>query len=108
TGRVKALAISGKNRMPAMPEIPTNTEAGYDNVDVMSVWGVHAPAGTPLEIREKLQQTIAEIMKEPALQERLVGLGYIALANTPQEHQKQTDDMVNLWLNIAKQVDLHQ
>lgn len=106
SGKVKAISLSGAERDPSMPDVPTNTEAGVADADVMSVWGIHAPAGTPLEIREKIRNAIAEVMKQPALQERLSGLGYHVLANTPQAHQKLTEGLVNQWLTLAKEVDL--
>ena len=106
TGRVKALAVTGDKRDPVLPDVPTLKESGLTESDVMSVWGVHAPAGTPLAHREKLRNAIVETLKEPAIAKRLTDMGYALMGNTPTEHQQQTEEMVNQWIALSKTVDL--
>jgi tripartite-type tricarboxylate transporter receptor subunit TctC len=105
-GEVRALALTGARREPSMPTVPTFTEAGVAGVDVTSVWGIHAPAGTPLPIRRKLRDAIAASMQEPELNARLRSMAYSPTLNTPEEHQAQTNHIVQLWLDISKQVNL--
>lgn len=106
TGHVKALAVTGDERDPALPDVPTMKESGLTQSDVMSVWGIHAPAGTPLAHRRKLRDAIVGALTEPAIAKRLTDMGYAMLGNTPEEHQKQTEDMVTQWLELSKRVDL--
>lgn len=106
SGKVIPLAVTGNKRDAAMPNVPTLQEQGVEGADVMSVWGVHAPAGTPIEVRRKLRDAIVKVMNKPEITKRLNGLGYSIIGNTPEEHQKQTEDTVNLWLDIAKKVNL--
>ncbi|MEI2417990.1 tripartite tricarboxylate transporter substrate binding protein [Orrella sp. JC864] len=106
SGRVKALAVTGEQRDPALPDVPTLRESGLKESDVMSVWGIHAPAGTPLAHRQKLRDAIVDALKEPQIAKRLTDMGYTMLGNTPQEHQQQTEEMVRLWLDLSKQVKL--
>jgi tripartite-type tricarboxylate transporter receptor subunit TctC len=105
-GEVRAMALTGAQREPSMPTVPTFTEAGVAGVDVTSVWGIHAPAGTPLPIRRKLRDAIAASMQEPELNARLRSMAYSPTLNTPEEHQMQTNHIVQLWLDISKQVNL--
>lgn len=106
SGKVIPLAVTGDERDPAMPDVPTLQEQGVEGADLMSVWGVHAPAGTPIEVRRKLRDGIVKVMNQPDIKKRLNELGYAILGNTPEEHQKQTEDTVNQWLEVAKKVDL--
>jgi tripartite-type tricarboxylate transporter receptor subunit TctC len=105
-GTVKALATTGTKRHPSIPDVPTFTEAGLSDVDVPSVWGLHAPANTPLELRRKVRDAIVATMKEPAVQAKMQEMGYEAIGNTPEEHQAQTVKIVNTWLDVGKRVDL--
>jgi len=107
-GRVKAIAVTGDQRDPAMPDVPTLQEQGLSGADVMSLWGVHAPAGTPLEVRSKLRDALVEVMQVPAMKQKLQGLGYAVVGNTPQEHQAQTEKVVQFWIDLSKKVDLHR
>jgi tripartite-type tricarboxylate transporter receptor subunit TctC len=106
-GQVKALYVTGDRRDPNEPNVPTLQEEGITGADVMSVWGVHAPAGTPLDVRRKLRDAIVAVENEPAMTSKMNGLGYTVVGNTPEEHQKQTDDLVQFWLDLSKKVDLH-
>lgn len=105
-GRARAIAVTGKDRDPSMPNVPTLEESGLAGVDITSVWGLHAPAGTPMEIRRKLRDAIAATMQEPAVNQRLRGMGYAPVASTPEEHARETAEFVALWQDIAKRVNL--
>jgi tripartite-type tricarboxylate transporter receptor subunit TctC len=89
-----------------MPNVPTLDESGLTGVDITSVWGLHAPAGTPMEIRRKLRDAIAATMQEPAVNQRLRGMGYAPVASTPEDHARETAEFVALWQDIAKRVNL--
>jgi tripartite-type tricarboxylate transporter receptor subunit TctC len=105
-GRARAIAVTGPERDPAMPNVPTLDESGLTGVDITSVWGLHAPAGTPMEIRRKLRDAIAATMQEPAVNQRLRGMGYAPVASTPEDHARETAEFVALWQDVAKRVNL--
>lgn len=104
-GTVTAIA---KTTEGAGPGIPTFAEAGLPGVDVASLWGVHAPAGTPIEIRRKLRDAFAGAMAEPATNARLTEMGYQPIGNTPEEHQRSTAEIIARWVEIGRRVDLSQ
>jgi tripartite-type tricarboxylate transporter receptor subunit TctC len=105
-GRARAIAVTGKDRDPAMPTVPTLEESGLAGVDITSVWGLHAPANTPIEIRRRLRDAIAATMQQPAVNERLRGMGYAPVASTPEELGRETVETVALWQDIARRVNL--
>lgn len=107
-GNVRALAATAKMDAPALPPIPTMEEAGIAGVDLTSVWGIHAPAGTPIEVRRTLRDAVAAVMRDPALSPRLTEMGYDPICNTPEEHERQAAEMVNLWIGIGRRVDLNK
>jgi len=74
--RIRALAVTGKDRSPALPGIPTLTEAGVTHVDVdLQFWfGVFGPKGMPADVKTKLESAIQKALKSPTVVERLAAL----------------------------------
>jgi tripartite-type tricarboxylate transporter receptor subunit TctC len=97
-GRLKALAVIGPNRLPALPEIKTLAELGVHGVEAASGWhGLFAPAGTPPEIVNKLNAALQSILVSPAMKERVIALGAEPASSTPDELAKRlADDLVRL------------
>lgn len=87
-GRARALAVSGAQRSPVMPEVPTMAELGFPAATFM-VWQVIlAPAATPAPLMARIQQEVAAVLAEPAARTRLGELGAERLVgNTPAEAQ---------------------
>lgn len=100
TGRLKAMAVTGKQRNPAMPNVPTFEESGVPGVDADSYWGLYAPAGTPPAVLATLQKHFAAALRSPAHAERLASLGFLPIANTPEEHTKQMTGMIARWTEV--------
>ena len=84
-GKLKALAISGTNRTPALPDVPTFAEAGLPGFDAGTWAGILAPAATPKEIVNKLSSEIAAIMKLPDIREQLTAQGLEPFVTTPEQ-----------------------
>jgi tripartite-type tricarboxylate transporter receptor subunit TctC len=97
-GRLKALAVIGPDRLPALPEIKTLAELGVHGVEVASGWhGLFAPAGTPAEIVDKLNGALQPILTSAAMKERVIALGAEPASSTPDELAKRlADDLVRL------------
>jgi tripartite-type tricarboxylate transporter receptor subunit TctC len=107
-GKVRAIAITGDRRDPAMPEVPTLQEGGLKGADVMSVWGLHAPPGTPIETRRALRNAVADVMRDPETARKLAERGYQTLASSPEEHQAETNALVSQWIEVGKKVNLKE
>jgi tripartite-type tricarboxylate transporter receptor subunit TctC len=97
-GRLKALAVIGPNRLPALPEIKTLAELGVPGVEAASGWhALFAPAGTPPEIVNKLNAALQPILASAAMKDRIIGLGAEPASSTPNELGKRlADDLVRL------------
>ncbi len=74
SGRLVALAVSGKSRLPALPNVPTLAEAGV-NTSVSSFGGLSVPAGTPAPIVAKINDALQKAMANPKAKERMEGIG---------------------------------
>lgn len=84
-GRLKGLAISGETRLPALPKVPTFSEAGLPTFGVKSWSGILAPAGTPRAIIDKFSTEIASILAIPEVREKLVSQGSDRFISTPDQ-----------------------
>jgi tripartite-type tricarboxylate transporter receptor subunit TctC len=85
-GRLKALAVIGPNRLPALPEIKTLAEHGIKGVDAASGWhALFAPAGTPPAVIAKLNATLLPVLASPAMRERIVALGAEPASSTSEQ-----------------------
>jgi len=84
-GTLRALAVSSGTRSPALPDVPTAREAGLADFQVDPWYGLMAPAATPAPVVARLNQLTVAALAEPAVQERLAGLGAQVIANSPAE-----------------------
>jgi tripartite-type tricarboxylate transporter receptor subunit TctC len=105
SGRLKALAVTSATRSAAMPELPTVAEAGgatLKGYEASSWFGLLAPAGTPMDIVNRVQQETAKALASPALKERLAAQGAIPSGNTPAEFAKFIADETAKWAKVVK------
>ena len=82
---IKALAVTGKDRFPAVPDVPAAIESGVlPGYDITTWYGVFAPRGVPGEIIAKLNTTINESLKEDAVQRRLTTAGVVVRGSSAE------------------------
>jgi len=84
-GKLKVLAITGKARHPALPDVPTFTEAGLTDYEPLAWQGLFAPAGTPKAVVDKLGAAMAQVGKSPDLVEKWRSYGGELLGTSPAE-----------------------
>lgn len=88
SGQLRGLAITSNERVSEMPDVPTFEEAGVKDMD-LSIWiGVLAPANTPADRVRKLSDTIADVLHDPEMIERVKSRGFRIVASTPEEFGK--------------------
>ena len=84
-GKVQAIAITSARRSSVAPNIPTMAESGVPGVEVVSWFGILAPAGTPAPIVNFLNAEIVKAMNAPDVRQQMAALGADVVTNTPQE-----------------------
>jgi len=89
SGELKALAVTGKDRFPVVPNVPTAIESGVvAGYDVTTWYGVFAPRGTPPLVIAKLNKTLNESLADPAVRQRLDSAGVVVQGSTPEAFGK--------------------
>lgn len=102
-GNLKALAVTSAVRSTALPDVPTVAEAGkLPGFEASSWFGLLAPAGTPADIVNRLQQETAKALNAPAVKERLLAQGAIPSGNTPAEFKALIDAEIRKWEAVVK------
>lgn len=104
-GKLKALAVTSSQRSPALPDVPTVEEVGgpaLKGYEASSWFGLLAPAGTPQDIVNRVQQAVAKSLGTPDIKEKLVAQGAIPSGNTPAEFAKLIDSEHKKWAEVVK------
>ena len=102
-GKLKAFAVTSATRAAALPDVPTVEEAGrLKGFEASSWFGLLAPAGTPADIVQRLQQETARALTTPAMKERLLANGAVASGNTPAEFAALIDAELKKWQPVVK------
>jgi len=84
-GKLSALAVNSYQRSAALPEVPTTQEAGFNNAEYPSWFGIFLPAKTPREIVDKLHRETVKALQEPKVRDKLAALGFDPMVMTPNE-----------------------
>ncbi|MGB8576250.1 MAG: tripartite tricarboxylate transporter substrate binding protein [Pseudolabrys sp.] len=85
SGQLKALAVTGKDRFPAVPNVPTVVESGVlPAYDVTTWYGLFVPRGTPTPVIVKLNKTLNESLADESVRQRMVAAGVVVKTSTPQ------------------------
>jgi tripartite-type tricarboxylate transporter receptor subunit TctC len=100
SGKVRALAVSGKERVGQLPEVPTFAESGYPDYDMVYRFGFLAPAGTSPQIVSRLQQEIAKAAAKPKVREFLASQGARPVGSTPADYGRIIARELPMWKNI--------
>ena len=87
-GKVKAIAVTGKERSSELPDVPSMAEAGFPEVDVHLWSGIFAPSKTPPAVVAKLQKVFAEAIADPGVSQKLKAMAVDPGGATPDEFSK--------------------
>lgn len=101
-GKVRALAVTSKERSQYFPDVPTTKEAGYPGVEMTNCYGLLVPAKTPREIVMKLHDAVVKAVATPAVRERLTGVGADPTTMTPDEFARFIRTDIEKWGKLAK------
>lgn len=105
-GKVKAIAITSARRSSVAPNIPTMAEAGMPGVEVVSWFGILAPAGTPAPIVNFLNTEIVKAMNTPDVRQQMAALGADVVTNTPQEFAAYISAERAKWAMVVREAGI--
>ena len=101
-GRLRALAVTGKQRSVQLPDVPTVAESGLPGFENTGWFGFFAPAGTPQDIVSKIQRDTAKVLAESDTKARLYVQGMAPVGNTAVEFSRAMDAESMLWATVVK------
>ena len=105
-GTVRALAVTGAGRSPALPDVPTLAEAGAPGQESEIILGVLVPAGTPQDVIDRLHREIVRIVALPDVRERLSALGFEPIASTPGEFADRIRWEIDKWAKVIRAANI--
>jgi tripartite-type tricarboxylate transporter receptor subunit TctC len=103
SGRLKALAVTSTTRLPALPRLPTVAESGLPGYESSQWYGLTAPVGTPAEILDLLNRTIARFMQAPDMRQRMTDSGSVAVGSTRDEFGRHLRSEFDKWAKVIRQ-----
>lgn len=106
SGKVRALAVTTKERSPAVPDLPTIAEAGVPGYDKGGWTGMFVPAKVPEPIVNHVYHTVAKVLKDPEAVKRLADDGLVAVASTPAEFTAFVHSEIAEWSRLVKEMKL--
>ena len=102
SGKLRGLAISGKARSPLFPSLPTVSEAGVKGFEITQWYGFFAPAKTPKEIVDRLNQEIVAVMKDPDTKAKFAAQGADIVTSSPEAFGKLVQSEIAKWSQLIK------
>lgn len=99
--RLRALAVTARQRVPQMPELPTAHEAGVPGFENIGWFGLFAPAGTPPAVIQKIHRDTAQVMAETEVKARLFVQGMTPVVNSTADFKRQIDDELGRWAKVV-------
>jgi tripartite-type tricarboxylate transporter receptor subunit TctC len=101
-GRIRALALTSKDRLETLPDVPTFDELGIKDQDSETMTGVFVPAGTPAPIVQLLQKEISAIVRLPDVRERLLDVATVPDGDSPAEFAAYVKAEIAKWKHVIE------
>jgi tripartite-type tricarboxylate transporter receptor subunit TctC len=105
-GKLKALAVTGDERLAELPDVPSMTEAGYPSVDVHLWNGMFAPAGTPAPIVARLEKALAQAIHDPGVSAKLKDMAINPSNDTPDQFKQLIESDIVKFRNVVQAAHL--
>ena len=104
SGKLKAFALTSRQRAASLPEVPTTAELGYPNVNSDNWYGLVAAAGTPAEVQRRIHAAAVAALKSPAVEEQFAKVGGIASPGTSEEYRSFIAAEQAKWSKIVQAI----
>ncbi len=105
-GKIKPLALSGAERNPMHPDVPTITESGVAQLDLESWFGYFVPSKTPADVQERLRSELAKVIAQPELQETFRKPGGKPLALNTEQTRALVKRDVDRWTKLVREIGI--
>ena len=105
-GRLKALAVTSRERVAFMPDVPTMAESGFPGFEMLSWYGLWGPPALPREIVDRLALEVSKAVKSPEMQEKLAAQGFLPKGSTAPEFAAYVKDEVAKYAKIVKDANI--
>ena len=105
SGKLRALAITGKTRWALMPDVPTVDEAGVKGFVYTPWYGLWYPAGTPMEYVTRMRQEVVKALEDPEVKRAFAEQGYVTVGSTPAEFAKVIADEIDANKRLATKIN---
>ena len=106
SGKLRALAVTGDQRLPSLPDVPTTAEAGYPGLKLDSWFGVYLPAGTPAPIVGKLAAALKQVVESADFRQKAEEQGGTAVYMDPKTFTAFTADELARWGKIIRDANI--
>jgi tripartite-type tricarboxylate transporter receptor subunit TctC len=101
-GKIRALAVAAKERVPSVPDVPTMSELGLANVNAENWYGMIGPAGIPKEIVDKLNSVATAALKDPGVIDKLAPQGARLVGDKPDQFGAFIKSEIDKWAVVVK------
>jgi len=105
---LRLLAVSSRQRVPALPRVPTLIESGFPGLEIVNWTGLMAPANTPREIVDRIAKEVARAVKDPKIAALLTANGVDPLGNTPDEFAAMIAAEIPVWADAVKSAGIRE
>ena len=105
-GQLRALGVTSAKRSPALPDVPTLAEAGLPGFEAATWFALVAPAGTPRDVRERLNAELKRALALPDVRQRYADLGMTAEDSTPESVDAYIKSEIAKWTKVIKDADI--
>ena len=105
-GKIRPIMVTTKQRVESLPDVPTAAQAGMPGFEVVSMFGVAAPAKTPRPVIDRLNAELATILAMPDVKAKLLEQGVYAAHTKPEEAATRIRDEVAKWAKVIKDADV--
>lgn len=106
SGKVRALAVTSKQRNPMLPEVPTMGEAGIKDYEVGGWYGLYGPAGLPKPMAESLNAALRKVLADESLRARLTEMGYDVWSGTAEELAIKAQADRAMWATVSNGIEV--
>ncbi|KRB70660.1 Bug family tripartite tricarboxylate transporter substrate binding protein [Noviherbaspirillum sp. Root189] len=106
SGRLRVLAVAGKNRSSSMPDVPTFAEAGVQDIDFVQWYAIMAPADIPKDVANKLSAAVADAVKSPEMKQAFATQGADPITAGPKELESFIDAEITKFGKVIKELNI--